>query len=74
MCLISAASTGWSALSNRIPQTSTCPETDLKNIAAVNPFSVSLLSQAKYSLYDLKYADSIFLHVGGRNHACTCTC
>ncbi len=35
---------------------------------------VSFLSLAKYSLYELKCIDSIFLHVGGRIHVFICMC
>ncbi len=37
-------------------------------------FSVSLLSQAKYSLSELKCIDSIFLHGSGHIHVCAFMC
>ncbi len=39
---------------------------------AMNNFSVSLSSQAKYVLHELKCTDSIFLQVSWRIHVCAC--
>ncbi len=65
----------WSGLFNRVMQTIACPmsvgilvvscqRVIQRNIATANIFS--LLSQTKYSPYELKCSVNIFLHVGRR--------
>ena len=47
-------------------------ESNFKNVATVTCFSVSLLSQAKYSVYEFKCIVTVFLHT--HIHSCVSMC